>query len=80
MVGAGYLVELLFGVTGLTPTGRHANTADYHISWDYTTWLNIAALLLAGVLVVRFVRTGGIPMLRAMGGAPSQTHDHGQHH
>jgi hypothetical protein len=76
IVGAGYLVELLFGVTGLTPTGRHANTADYHISWDYTTWLNIAFLLLAAVLVVRFVRTGGIPMLRMMGGVPSRTHDH----
>jgi len=39
-------------------------------SWDYTTWLNIAFLILAAVLVVRFARTGGLPMLRMMGGAP----------
>ena len=31
--------------------------------------------------LVRFVRTGGIPMLRMMGGAPDDGHeDHGSHH
>jgi uncharacterized membrane protein YraQ (UPF0718 family) len=47
------------------------------ISWNYTTWLNIAFLILAAVLVVRFIRTGGIPMLRMMGGLPDTEHDHG---
>jgi hypothetical protein len=28
------------------------------------------------VLVVRFIRTGGIPMLRMMGGSPDTGHDH----
>ena len=79
MVGAGYLVELLFGVTGLTPTGHTAKVVEESISWNYTTWLNIAFLLLAAVLVVRFVRTGGIPMLRTMGGAPGQTHHQPAH-
>jgi uncharacterized membrane protein YraQ (UPF0718 family) len=46
------------------------------ISWNYTTWLNIAFLILAAVLVVRFVRTGGIAMLRMMGGSPDVDHDH----
>jgi uncharacterized protein len=49
------------------------------ISWDYTTWLNIAFLALATVLVVRFVTTGGIPMLRMMGGSPDTEHDHHDH-
>jgi uncharacterized membrane protein YraQ (UPF0718 family) len=47
------------------------------ISWNYTTWLNIAFLILAAVLVVRFIRTGGIPMLRMMGGSPDTGNDHG---
>ena len=49
------------------------------ISWNYTTWLNIAFLMLAAVLVIRFIRTGGIPMLRMMGGSPDgheQIHEH----
>jgi len=57
------------------------------VSWDYTTWLNIVffflflllllllLLLLAAALIVRFARTGGLAMLRMMGGAP-ETHDH----
>jgi hypothetical protein len=49
------------------------------VRWNYTTWLNIVFLLLAMLLVIRFVRTGGIPMLRMMGGAPDAGHDHGGH-
>jgi uncharacterized membrane protein YraQ (UPF0718 family) len=84
MVGAGYLVELLFGVAGLIPTQRLAKVMEAGISWNYTTWLNIAFLLLAGALIVRFVRTGGIPMLRMMGGSPEVSgdgeHGHGSRH
>jgi hypothetical protein len=46
------------------------------ISWDYTTWLNIAFLVMAAVLVARFVTTDGIPMLRMMGGSPDITDEH----
>jgi uncharacterized membrane protein YraQ (UPF0718 family) len=42
------------------------------ISWNYTTWLDIAFLVLGAILVVRFVRTGGVPMLRMMNGAPAE--------
>jgi uncharacterized protein len=70
MVVAGYLVELIFGAAGLVPGERHATVMEEHITWNYTTWLNIVFLLLAGVLLVRFTRTGGIPMLRMMGGSP----------
>ena len=41
------------------------------ISWNYTTWLNIAFLVVAAILVVRFITTGGVPMARMMGGSPT---------
>ncbi|HME47107.1 permease [Mycobacterium sp.] len=70
MVCAGYLVELLFGAAGLVPAHRHATAMQAGVSWNYTTWLNIAFLALAAVLVTRFVTSGGLPMLRMMGGSP----------
>ena len=84
MVGAGYLVELLFGVSGLIPEQRSATVMTEGISWNYTTWLNIAFLILAAVLLVRFFRTGGREMLRMMGGSAdagghSHHEDHAQH-
>ncbi len=82
MVVAGYLVELIFGAAGFIPSHRHAMVMDAGISWNYTSWLNIAFLALAAALIVRFVTTGGIPMLRMMGGSPADDdghHDHGQH-
>jgi uncharacterized protein len=83
MVAAGYLVEIIFGGLGLVPdraTARAAVTGT-GVSLDYTTWLNIVFLLIAAMLVVRFVRTGGMPMLRMMHGPPDGQggHDHGGH-
>jgi uncharacterized membrane protein YraQ (UPF0718 family) len=72
MVAAGYVVEFTFGGLGLIPTSRTAKVGTSAITWNYTTILNIIFLLVASVLVYRFVRTGGIPMLRMMGGAPDQ--------
>ncbi|MBL7492784.1 permease [Frankia sp. AgB1.9] len=82
MVIAGYLVEILFGVAGLIPSGRHARVEMAHLSWNYTTFLNIAFLALAAALVVRFVRTGGTAMLAMMGGGPNDMagHDHDAQH
>jgi len=79
MVTAGYIVELLFGAAGLIPSQRNATVMEAGISWNYTTWLNIAFLVLAAVLSVRFVKTGGLPMLRAMGGSPDAQDDHSHH-
>jgi uncharacterized protein len=79
MVTAGYVVELSFGTAGLIPSQRNATVMEAGISWDYTSWLNIAFLGLAVVLVVRFVTTGGVPMLRAMGGSPDAESDHHHH-
>jgi uncharacterized protein len=70
MAAAGYLTELIFGGLGLIPAGRHARVLQASIQWNYTTVLNIIFLILAAALCYRFTRTGGIPMLKMMGGAP----------
>ncbi|MFE5081549.1 permease [Streptomyces mirabilis] len=78
MVLAGYVVEFLFGGLGLIPDQADATIPMEGVSWNYTTWLNIAFLLLAAALVWRFLRTGGPAMLRMMGGAPEpEGHGHG---
>ncbi|HEV7194411.1 MAG TPA: permease [Pedococcus sp.] len=83
MVAAGYIVESLFGALHLVPTTRNATVIEAGFSWNYTTWLNLAFLALTGVLLTRFVRTGGVPMLKMMGGAPPPAQaapGHGEHH
>jgi uncharacterized protein len=77
---AGYIAEAIFGGAGLEPARSAAKIPDSGVSWDYTTWLNIVFLAIAAVLVIRFVRTGGLPMLRMMNGpADGGGHDHGSH-
>ncbi|HXP55239.1 MAG TPA: hypothetical protein VN847_09800, partial [Streptosporangiaceae bacterium] len=75
-------VELVFGGLGLVPSRASATIPDQGIAWDYTTWLNIAFGLLAVALLVRFVRSGGLPMLRMMNGSPDsmEHHDHSHNH
>jgi uncharacterized protein len=68
MAAAGYMIEIVFGGLGLIPGRAGAKVPDMGVSWDYTTWLNIVFLLLALVLIIRFVRTGGRMMLKMMGG------------
>jgi uncharacterized protein len=77
MVVAGYATELVFGGLRLVPSRSSARVAVQAVSWNYTTWLNVVALLLAGALLVRFVRTGGWPMLKMMGGPADG--EHGDH-
>ncbi|MER5546742.1 permease [Streptomyces sp. NPDC002589] len=79
MVIAGYLVEFVFGALGLIPDQADAKLPMEGVSWNYTTWLNIAFLVLAAVFLVRFLRTGGPAMLRMMGGPPEAGHDQGDH-
>ena len=74
MASAGYFVELLFGGLGLIPRGRHAKVVEASIHWDYTTVLNIIFLIVAAGLVYRFIRTGGMQMLKMMGGSPDREH------
>ena len=58
MVAAGILVDLLFAASGLTPQrdahSAHAMTAMSHAAfqWNYTTWLNLAAIFIGGWLLL----------------------------
>jgi len=84
MAGAALAVDLFFGAVRLIPTERSAPIATAAVSWDYTTWLNIVFLVLGGVLVWQFFRTGGVQMLRMMGSARHTEHgahvqEHHQH-
>jgi hypothetical protein len=79
MVIAGYVIELVFGGLGLIPGRATAKIPDQGVAWDYTTWLNIGFGLLAAALIVRFVRTGGLPMLRMMNGDPGDGHEGHDH-
>ena len=76
MAGAALVVELIFGVLGLVPAQRNARVAEASIKWDYTTWLNIAFVILAGLLVWRFLKTGGPAMLRMMNRSAATGHSH----
>ena len=66
MVLAGYAIEVVFGGLGLVPEERSATVIEASFHWNYTTWLNIGFLALSAVLLVRFIRTGGIAMLHEM--------------
>jgi hypothetical protein len=76
MAAAGYVVEFLFQALGLIPTNRNVVAISEGVQWTYTSVLNIVFLLLAAILVIRFLRTGGLPMLRMMN-APA--HEMSQH-
>jgi uncharacterized protein len=70
MVLGGYVVEILFHVLDLVPARSRAQIVERGISWNYTTVLNIIALVLTALVLVRFFRTGGRGMLSMMNGAP----------
>jgi uncharacterized membrane protein YraQ (UPF0718 family) len=78
MVVAGLVVETLFGILGLIPDQRNAKVVETSITWNYTTLLNIAFLVLTAALLVRFLRTGGPAMLRMMDEAPAEPAAHEQ--
>jgi hypothetical protein len=50
MSTAGLATEAIFRAAGLVPTKRPAQVAPAHFSWDYTTYLNIAFLVVFAVL------------------------------
>ena len=87
MVLAGLVIGGIFQAVGLVPAHHPITIFQAAPSWNYTTYLNLAALALAGLLGWRFLRTGGIEMLRAMESSPQpghemvhDHHDHEHHH
>jgi uncharacterized membrane protein YraQ (UPF0718 family) len=67
MASAGLIVDLVFKALGLVPAHRNARVVEASIELNYTTVLNVAFLILAAVLVWRFMKTGGPEMLKMMG-------------
>jgi hypothetical protein len=59
MAAAGLLVDRIFEALGLVPIARNAKVVEASITLDYTSILNVVVLVLAAVLVVRFLRTAG---------------------
>jgi len=87
MVVAGFAIGGLFQLLGLVPAHHFIAVFQTRPSWNYTTFLDLGALVLAAVLGWRFLKTGGLEMLRAMdrtGGTPhaghEMVHDHDEHH
>ena len=78
MVVASLIVEVVFDALGLIPATRAARVVEASITFNYTTVLNLIFLAIAGLLLLRFFRTGGPEMLRMMDG--SEEHDHSVHH
>lgn len=66
MVVAGLVVEVLFGALGLVPERRGLKAELTGLSMSYTTVLNVLFLIGAAVLLARFIRSGGVSMLRMM--------------
>src|SRR5205814_9702094 len=65
MALAGFLVGCAFQLLGLAPTNLHVSVFETQPSWNYTTFLDLAFLMLMAGLAWRFVTTGGLEMLRA---------------
>lgn len=78
MVMAGLLVEWLFSWLRLIPTGRHALALDPHVTLNYTSVLNVIFLVVSGLLLARYLKTGG-PEMMAMMDSPGGGHCHDDH-
>src|SRR5467141_2151992 len=80
MAVAALIVDLIFGAFALIPTEHKAQVVEVSITWNYTSWLNLAFLVLAGLLVWRFLQTGGPAMLRMMNRPANHGHTHQHAH
>jgi len=70
MALAGFLVGGAFQLLGLAPTNHHVTVFETQPSWNYTTFLDLAFLVLMAVMAWRFVTTGGMEMLRGHARGP----------
>ncbi|HLZ96022.1 MAG TPA: permease [Candidatus Dormibacteraeota bacterium] len=71
MALAGFLVGGAFQLLGLAPINHHVTVFETQPAWNYTSYLDIAFVVLMAALAWRFVTTGGIDMLRAHARRPS---------
>ena len=82
MALAGFLIGGAFQLLGLVPSNHHVAIFETQPAWNYTSFLDIAFLVLMAVMAWRFFTTGGPGMLRAMsqpGGGGHAQMDHMDH-
>jgi uncharacterized membrane protein YraQ (UPF0718 family) len=77
MALAGFLIGLLFKVLGVIPAHHAVLALQAGPSLNYTTVLNVIFLGIMVLLGWRFLRTGGLEMLRMMEMPPDQHAHHG---
>jgi uncharacterized membrane protein YraQ (UPF0718 family)/YHS domain-containing protein len=70
MVVAGLVIGAVFQVFGWVPAHHFIAVFGTQPTWNYTTFLNFAAIAVIALLGWRFLRTGGPAMLRAMAVSP----------
>jgi uncharacterized protein len=86
MAVAGFLIGLAFQATGILPAHRHVIAFESSPSLNYTAVLNVILLGAMALLAWRFLRTGGLDMLRMMevpaghGADITSSGDSHQHH
>lgn len=76
---AALAVEFLFTALHLIPSHGGAHVMMEHVSWNYTSVLNIIFLLITALLLWRFLGTGGPEMMRMMDHAPDANDGAGHH-
>ena len=81
MVAAGLVVEFLFRGVGIERTARDAKVMTAHVSWNYTTYLNVVFLAIGGLLLWRYFRRGGGWAMLKMMEEPigHEHHEHADH-
>ena len=83
MAVAGFVIGLAFQALRLAPAHHPVEVFQSHPEWNYTTFLDIAFMVLAAVLGWRFLMTGGPDMLRMMQAPPkakaASAHSHHHH-
>jgi len=82
MALAGLLIGLLFKLLGIVPAHRAVIALQTGPMLNYTTVLNVIFLGVMALLGWRFLRTGGLEMLRMMEMPANEhaQHDHSPHH
>src|SRR5256885_1644943 len=85
MALAGFLIGIFFQLLGIVPAHHRVLALQAGVTLNYTTVLNILFLVIMAGLGWRFLRTGGMAMLRMMDApatteAGSQHQEHHQHH
>jgi uncharacterized membrane protein YraQ (UPF0718 family) len=80
MVLAGFVIGELFQLFGLAPAHHLIAAFQTSPTWNYTTFLDLAALALIALLGWRFLTTDGLGMLRAMESPGGHAHQHHDHH